>query len=178
MILSVVVSLSHSVFILCEGRFGSQAHNIFIAAVTIHSMMDESSYWHSVSLYERFLKQWSSSILLWWKGMTFTCVTLPFTNCTILLWKQRKLFVCDNTHRACDPPKTFYGEGRKSFTCVAVTLTAWTILLWNEIISHWQLTVNLFVRNDVKLTQWTNRQRIFCWADMWWWKTLWFLWYQ
>ena len=64
-----------------------------------------------------------------------------------------KLFICDNIQRACNSPKTFYGEGGKPFTCVAVTLTVRMILLWNVIISHWWLTDNSFIRNNVKLTQ-------------------------
>ena len=37
-------------------------------------------------------------------------------------------FVTDNTQRACNPLKTFYGEGGKPFTCVTVPLTEWAIL--------------------------------------------------
>ena len=175
---SVVVSLSHSIFILCESRHSSQAQNIFIAVVTICSMIDKSSYWHSASLCKQFIKHWWSSILLWQKADNI-----------LLVW-----------HNHLPTEQSFYGNSRnfclwqysKSmqsiedllwwrqktfFTCVTVPLTVWMILLWNAIISHQWATVNLLIWNDVKLTQWTHRQWIFCWMDLWWCKTSWFLWW-
>ena len=47
-------------------------------------------------------------------------------------------FVCDNTQRACNPFKTFYGEGGKPFTCVTVPLTEWAILSME--CNHFSLT--------------------------------------
>ena len=59
-IIKRVFSLSHSIFILCENGFSSHARNIFIAVVTICSMIDKSPYCHSVSLCEWFIKDWQS----------------------------------------------------------------------------------------------------------------------
>ena len=90
-----------------------------------------------VSLCEQFVTHLQSSILLWQKAETLF-VMMQFIE-DLLQWRR----------------KTF-------LTCFTIPLTAWMILLCNAIISHWWLTANLHIRNDVKLTQWT-----FCWMDPW-----------
>ena len=94
------------------------------------------------SLCERFVTHLWSSILLWQKAETLF-VMMQFIE--DLSWWRRKTFL----------------------TCFTIPLTVRMILSCNAIISHWRLTVNLRIRNDVKLTQWTHRQCIFCWMDPW-----------
>ena len=102
-------------------------HEIFsFAAVTIHSMMDKSTYWHSVSLCERFLKQWSSSILLWWKGTTFYLCDI--TICPLdnpFMRTAQKLFVSNNNLESMRSTEDLLWWRRKTFyLCCSNTYSA------------------------------------------------------